>query len=55
MLLATPAGSSVLLVRGQPAWLYVSLAHQHACYYGVCLRRVAACAALQLLQYAPSW
>lgn len=55
MLLATPAASRVLLVRGQPAWLYVSSADCQACYYAVSLRRAVACAALQLFQYTPAW
>jgi hypothetical protein len=55
MLLAASAASSVLVVQGQPAWLHVSLAPRHSCYFAAELRRVAACASLQLVQCTPAW
>ena len=55
MLLAAPAAASVLLVRGAPAWLYLGLAPQHACYFAADLRGAAASSVLGLAWYSPAW
>lgn len=55
MLVAAPASAGVLLTRGAPAWLYLGLASQHACYFAVELRGAVASSVLALLCYSPAW